>query len=126
MSSQKTSHTFTASEIDGCLYRDDERVPLRLNYRQPHRDIKTVADLKAALRYGEFAWPGGYQMYFLTSDGAALSFATVREEFRLVASAVKHGSNDGWRVVATDINWEDEDLIDDHTGKKIPSAYGPA
>lgn len=117
---------FHASEIDGCLYRDDERVPLRLNYRQPHRDIRTVADLKAALRYGQFAWPGGYQMYFLTSDGAALSFATVREEFRLVASAVKHGGNDGWRVVATDINWEDEDLIDDHTGKKIPSAYGPA
>ncbi len=86
--------------------------------------IKTVADLKDAIRNGPWAWPGGYPIYFITDDGAALSFQTVKKEFRRIASSVKNKDNDGWRVVAADINWEDTELYDDHTGKKIESAYG--
>tara|TARA_Y100001963_G_scaffold106161_1_gene146683 strand:+ start:415 stop:624 length:210 start_codon:yes stop_codon:yes gene_type:complete len=32
--------------------------------------------------------------------------------------------NDGWRVIAVGVNWEDENLLCDHTGEKIQSAYG--
>lgn len=96
---------------------------IRPNYRFAHRDIKTVADLKATLRDGPYAWPGGYPMYFITSDGGALSFATVRAEFRNIADSIRRNIRDGWFVVACDINYEDGDLIDDHTGEKIEVAY---
>ena len=87
-------------------------------------NVKTTKDLKTALRNGQWAWPGGYPLYFITSDGAALSFDAVRSEYRQVINAVRHRLNDGWRVVAVEINYEDSDLYCDHTGQRIESAYG--
>ena len=84
----------------------------------------SLLQIKADLRAGEYAWPGGYPRYFITADGAALSFATVRANWRdVVASYIYDSPRSGWHVVATDINWEDTDLTDDHTGERIPSAY---
>jgi hypothetical protein len=86
-------------------------------------NINTVKDLKQALRNGPYAWPGGYPLYFITSDGAALSFKAVRENFRCVIWSIKNKVNDGWRVQAMDVNYEDNELYCDHTGEKIESAY---
>jgi hypothetical protein len=83
----------------------------------------TTNDIKRELRDGKYAWPGGYPKYFITSDGAALSFEAVRSEWSNVCSAVRNNRNDGWRVVAVTINWEDGDLICEHTGERIESAY---
>jgi len=120
-------HLFV-SECEGHLYdtriaRWSELPPLRRNYRRSHRDIKTVSDLKATLRYGDTAWPGGYPIYFITNDGAAMSFKTVRKQFRSVADSIRNKLTDGWRVCATDINYDDPELYDDHTSERIPSAY---
>jgi hypothetical protein len=85
----------------------------------------TLAQIKARLREGQFVWPGGYPLYFLTADGAALSFKTVRQEWCSVVWAHLHGDRRcGWFIDACDINWEDGDLTDDHTGERIESAYG--
>jgi len=86
-------------------------------------NINTVKDLKQALRNGPYAWPGGYPLYFITSDGAALSFKAVRENLRCVIWSIKNKVSDGWRVQAMAINYEDNDLYCDHTGEKIESAY---
>jgi len=85
--------------------------------------IKNTKDLKDAIRAGKYAWPGGYPCYFITSWGDPLSFEAVRENFYLVLDAVKHQYADGWCVVGVEVNWEDQDLICAHTGKKIESAY---
>ena len=87
-------------------------------------NINTVKDLKQVLRNGPWIWPGGYPLYFITSDGAALSFQAVRENLRSVLWSIKNGVNDGWRVQAMAINYEDNELYCDHTGEKIESAYG--
>jgi hypothetical protein len=84
----------------------------------------TLAKIKTYLRQGPYAWPGGYPMYFVTSDGAALSFAAVRKEWRQIVQA--HLWNDtrcGWHIAGADINWEDPYLYCDHTGERIESAY---
>jgi len=86
--------------------------------------IHTTKDLKDAIRSGPYAWPGGYPLYFITSDGAALSFDAVRSEYRQVINSIRHRMNDGWRIVACEINWEDSGLYCDHTGQRIQSAYG--
>jgi hypothetical protein len=84
----------------------------------------TLQAIKQQLRSGAYAWPGGYPIYFVTSDGAALSFGAVRAEWRNVVDA--HLRNDkgcGWHIAGADINWEDSDLYCDHTGERIESAY---
>jgi len=122
------SHLF-CSESNGALYDTraaewSHKAPLRAVYCRTYACIKTAAELKATLRAGAYAWPGAYQMYFVTSDGAALSFESVRAELRAVLASISSGTNDGWRVVACQINYEDSDLACDHSGERIPAAYG--
>lgn len=120
-------HLFVSSS-DGGLY--DTRKPswhkapaLRAIYCRTFREISNTMELRATIRNGAFAWPGGYPMYFITSDGAALSFDTVQKKLRQIAWSIRHKSNDGWRVVGCDINYEDGELTDAHTGARIESAY---
>lgn len=87
-------------------------------------DINSLSDFRRAYRNGPYAWPGGYPCYFVTSDGAALSFEAVRENLRAVIDATANRLNDGWQVTGMGINWEDKNLTCDHTGKPIESAYG--
>lgn len=83
----------------------------------------SISDFRRDMRQ-PYAWPGGYPRYFITSDGAALSYAAAREERRNILESIRDNSRDGWRIVACEINWEDESLVCDHTGKPIESAYG--
>lgn len=87
-------------------------------------NIKTVSDFRAAIRQGAYAWPGGYPIYFVTADGAAISFKAAKEEARQIIGAIGHNETwSGWRIVAADINWEDASLTCDHTGEPIECAY---
>lgn len=86
--------------------------------------INSVSDFRAAMRQGPYAWPGGYPLYFITSDGAALSFKAAKDNARLIIESIAHNMRDGWRIVAMDVNWEDDSLLCDATYEPIPSAYG--
>ena len=96
--------------------------PLRVGYERHARNVAVAADVKATLRAGGFAWPGGYPLYFVASDGEAMSFDSVRAELCNVLRAVRERSRDGWRVVGVDVNYE-ERLYCAHSGEPIPSAY---
>jgi hypothetical protein len=98
--------------------------PVRAVYERHHSRIDTVAELKATLRAGAYAWPGGYPLYFIADDGAALSFDSVKENLPQIISAIRHGLRGGWRVVGCRINYEDNDLTCEHSGESIPAAYG--
>lgn len=113
-------------ESGGALYRAPNfTTPFRANWRYTHSEIRTVADLKATIRNGGFAWPGGYPLYFITADGGSLSFRTVRENFAECCRAIIDGDNSGgWRIIACEVNWEDDSLTCEHSGKRIESAYG--
>jgi len=73
----------------------------------------TTLEVKRTLKNGPYAWPGGYPLYFLTNDGACLSFDAMRERFREEAR----------EIAGVQVNWEDATLYCDHTGKRIESAY---
>lgn len=89
-----------------------------------HTNIATSRQFLETLKNGPFTWPGFYPLFFITSDGAALSFEAARENAMQVARAIRQESGCGWQVVACDVNWEDETLYCEHTNKKIKSAYG--
>ena len=69
-------------------------VPLRAAYAGHSQSIDNVAKLKAALREGSATGVGGYPVYFITSDGAALSFDSVTKNLRSVIDSVKNQTND--------------------------------
>lgn len=123
-------HLFV-SDCDGGLYdtRPNANVAeglgslLRPNYRRSHRGMKNLNDVKATLRAGKYAWPGGYPMYFITADGGVLSFEAAQAEFHQVAWDWLHNGNTGWRIVGCEINYEDTNLICDHTNEPIEAAF---
>lgn len=84
-----------------------------------------LSEIKRQLRDGEYAH-GGYPKFFITNDGASLSFEAVRKEWYNVCEAhiISGYRNSGWYIEACDINWENTELYCVHTGKQIPSAYG--
>ncbi|USN14388.1 hypothetical protein KABACHOK_05750 [Brevundimonas phage vB_BpoS-Kabachok] len=105
-----------------------KRPPLRCGYRQPllvsdTRPIKALQQVKAALRAGPFTDLGGYPLYFVTRDGAALSFDAVQQQFAQVCYDHLNDCSTGWRIDGAQINYENADLFCDHTGQRIPSAY---
>lgn len=120
---------FFVSECDGGLYdtriTDWHKKPARENYRRTYREINTTKELLATIRNGEYAWPGGYQMAFITSDGALLCFDCVKKELRSVIWSIRNKVSDGWRVTGCDIFYDGEqEEWCDHCGKCIAEAPG--
>ena len=116
------------SDNDGALY-DTRRAnwasrPLRQDYKRHHTDISNTHQLRATLRAGQYAWPGGYPMYFIMDDSEPMCFDCARAEYRLISRSTARRYIDGWRVVACEANWEDSDLYCAHCNKPIESAYG--
>jgi len=62
--------------------------------------LKSV-DLKNAIRT-KYAWPGGYEIFGIASDGAVICCDCMREEYRQIAYARMHNLTDGWRIDAID------------------------
>jgi len=124
----RPNHMFVCDSDNGALY-DTRNTnwpydrPLRPIYAGSYRTINNTHKLRAALRAGEYTGFGCYPLYFITTDGCALSFDSVRQNLRLVTNSVRHDYQDGWGVVAVEVNWEDSDLYCDHSGERIPSAY---
>jgi len=67
-----------------------------------------------------YAWPGGYPMFAITSDSAALCNKCCSTERELIGTTT---GSDGWCVIALEINYEDANLYCDHCSNQIESAY---
>ena len=79
-------------------------------------------DIDGSIKYG--ANSGGYEsfVYFITSDGGTLAIQTVIDELDSTDFTDPHDPQ--WHIIGAGVNYEDHDLIDDHTNKPIPAAYG--
>ena len=87
---------------------------------------ENLTALRAAKKVARevYAWPGGYPLFVVTHDGAALCPACVKKEWRnIVSAALDDARSSGWLPAAHDINWEDGDLFCDNCSQRIPSAY---
>jgi ferredoxin len=80
-------------------------------------------ELRKAIR-AKYAWPGGYPMYVVMSDGEALCMCCARKEYRQLAYSNRHNLRDGWKPEGVDINYEDTALYCAHCNVQIESAYG--
>jgi len=71
----------------------------------------------------KYAWPGGYPLFVITTDGGCLCPDCVKSNWREIVSATLSRHNSGWQAAAADINYEDPALFCDHCGNRIESAY---
>ena len=83
-----------------------------------------LQQVKDAIR-NPYAWPGGYPVYTLLSDGDLLCCTCAKDNFRLIADSTKHNNFDGWKAEGALVLWEGEEMCA-HCGKVLESAYGPA
>ena len=61
----------------------------------------TSVSLKQAIRT-KYAWPGGYQLFGITSDGGLLCVNCMRKQWRNIVWSRLNRVCDGWRVTAID------------------------
>lgn len=87
--------------------------------------INNTKELKQALRNGPYAWPGGYPTFFIASDSEPLCHDCVKRNFKqVIYETYRPRAFDMFRVIAQEVNYEDEHLYCAHCEKKIESAYG--
>lgn len=89
--------------------------------------INSISDFRRAMRNGQYAWPGGYQLYFVMADGEALSFQAARANVRQILEAICARDirpRDQWLPLGVEVNWEDNDLRCCDSDELIPAAYG--
>ena len=78
--------------------------------------------LRAAIRQA-YAWPGGYDLIFITDDGGTLCAKCARENYYQIAYSRRFGISDGWKIEAIDNGSSiDESCQCDHCGAEL-SAY---
>lgn len=72
------------------------------------------------LEYEAYAWPGGYEIFYLVKDGGVLCHQCANRELERTLDP----DDDQFHIVASDINYEDSDLFCDHCNRRIEPAYG--
>ena len=81
-----------------------------------------IQQVKRAIRE-PYAWPGGYPVYTVLTDGALLCPECARNEFKRIAFYARHPQNSGWEPAGAAVLWEGSDECA-QCGKNLPSAYG--
>jgi len=82
----------------------------------------SLSEVKSRLRTGPYVWPGGYPLFFVSTDGSTLSFAAVQQNWRQVVWDALNKADTGWTMDAVDVNWE-SDLSCDVNNTPIERAY---
>ena len=83
---------------------------------------QTLEKVKDAIR-NPFAWPGGYPVYTVMSDGELLCPDCARENYKLIVQATKDQLRDGWQAFGADVLYEGSAYCC-HCNKELESAYG--
>ena len=72
------------------------------------------------LEWEAYAWPGGYEIHYITQDHATLCHQCANA----LLERTLDPDDDQFYIVAQDINYEDNDLYCDHCNRQIEPAYG--
>jgi len=85
---------------------------------------QTLEKVKDAIRT-PYAWPGGYPVYTVMSDGELMCPDCARENYKLIVQATKDQLRDGWQAEGSMILYEGLAYCC-HCDKELESAYGEA
>lgn len=108
-----TSHT-------GELVRHADCATIRPLFARHCVSITNGLELRASLRAGRYAWPGGYTVAYVTNDSGTLCPDCVRAEIHQCIYSLRHNTRDGWRIVGMISAAESDDACTcDHCGREV-------
>jgi len=64
--------------------------------------VDTVGEFRRAIRMGQYSWPGGYELFHITTDCGVLCVPCATKARRQIIAAISDKCDDGWRVMAVD------------------------
>jgi hypothetical protein len=97
--------------FEGNVYRNDNLQLVRKDVAKHYRQIDSINKLKSCLRAGEYTFPGGYRLFFITNDGACLSFSSVLDNLQEIYYSIMNDINDGWKIIGLSSVAECEDEV---------------
>ena len=106
-------------KVDHLGYCGDLK-PIRRDVAKHYRQIDSINKLKSCLRAGEYTSVGMYRLFFITSDGACLSFSAVLDNLQEIYYSIMHDINDGWRITGlSSIEECDNEVYCDHSNELL-------
>jgi hypothetical protein len=87
-------------------------------------DLSNPVHIIRCVARERYAWPGGYELFVVTTDGGLICSGCVREEYRNILDSTKKGIRDGWCVMGI-TNESELELYEDfcslcsHCNKKM-------
>ena len=104
----------------GDLINCDNWAVIREHYNHHYRNITTPRELASTIRAGGHAWPGGYEVFFITSDGSVICHSCAIAEYSNIVDSIRRDIDDGWRIVGADCNADiDGEINCDHCDGEI-------
>ena len=99
----------------GDLINCDNWTVVREHYQHHHRNITIPRELASTIRAGKYTWPGGYEVFFITSDGCVICHGCAIAEYSNVVDSIRRDISDGWRIVAAECSANiDGEMYCDH------------
>ena len=95
MSELMVSHT-------GDLINCDDWTVIREQYNYHYRNIATPSELASTIRAGGHVWPGGYEVFFIASDGGVICHDCTVAEYSNIVDSIRRDISDGWRIVGAE------------------------
>jgi len=106
-------------KVDRLGYCGDLK-PIRKNVARHYRQIDSINKLKASLRAGEYTSVGMYRLFFITNDGACLSFSSVLDNLQSIYHSMMNDINDGWKIIGlSSVEECDEEVYCDHSNELL-------
>lgn len=103
----------------------DERSGISYSCRATREDADSWTNLGGirvvGLEYEAYAWPGGYEISYITKDGGVLCHGCANENLELTLTDPMDAQ---WHIIAADIHYEGDPLTCDHCGRIINPEYG--
>ena len=90
-----------ASDI-GDLINCDNWTVVREQYNYHHRNITIPRELASTIRAGKYTWPGGYEVFFITSDSCVICHGCAIAEYSNIVDSIRRDISDGWRIVGSE------------------------
>ena len=110
--------------FEGDCYKIEDQpfgnIPVRKDVAKHYRQIDSINKLKSCLRAGEYTSVGMYRLFFITDDGACLSFSSVLDNLESIYYSMMNNINDGWRIVGlSSVEECDEEIYCNHSNELL-------